>query len=33
MESAKLNGLDPKAYLRDILTRIADHRLVAYRAS
>ena len=24
-ETAKLNGLDPEAYLRDILTRIADH--------
>lgn len=25
IETVKLNGLDPEAYLRDILTRIADH--------
>ena len=25
VETAKLNGLDPYAYLRDVLTRIADH--------
>lgn len=25
IETAKINGLDPEAYLRDILTRIADH--------
>lgn len=23
--TAKLNGLDPEAYLHDVLTRIADH--------
>lgn len=25
IETAKLNGLDPEAWLRDVLTRIADH--------
>jgi hypothetical protein len=25
VETAKLNGLDPQAYLRKVLTRIADH--------
>nr|WP_272869005.1 transposase domain-containing protein [Agrobacterium tumefaciens] len=27
IETAKLNGLDPEAYLRYVLTRIADHRI------
>ncbi len=25
VETAKLNGLDPQAYLREVLTQIADH--------
>jgi transposase len=25
IETAKLNGLEPRAYLRDIFARIADH--------
>ena len=25
VETAKLNGLDPQAYLREVLARIADH--------
>ena len=25
IETAKLNGVDPQAYLADVLTRIADH--------
>jgi transposase len=25
IESCKLNGVDPQAYLTDILARIADH--------
>jgi transposase len=25
--TAKLNGLDPEAYLREVLQRIADHRI------
>ena len=25
VETAKLNGLDPKGYLREVLGRIADH--------
>ena len=27
IETAKFNGLDPEAYLRDVLTRIADHKV------
>ena len=25
VETAKLNGIDPEAYLREVFTRIADH--------
>jgi hypothetical protein len=25
IETAKLNGLDPELYLREVLSRIADH--------
>ena len=27
IETAKLNGLDPEAYVRDVLGRIADHHI------
>lgn len=27
IQTAKLNGLDPEAYLRDVLTRIAEHKI------
>jgi transposase len=27
IETAKLDGRDPEAYLRDVLTRIADHAI------
>jgi len=27
IETAKLNGLDPEAYLRDVIARIADHSI------
>ena len=26
-ESAKLNGIDPQAWLTDVLSRIADHKV------
>jgi transposase len=27
IETAKLNGVDPKAWLTDVLSRIADHKI------
>jgi transposase len=27
IETVKLNGVDPKAWLTDVLSRIADHRI------
>ena len=27
IETAKLNAIDPEAYLRDIIGRIADHKI------
>ena len=27
VETAKLNGLDPEAYLREVFARIAEHRI------
>jgi hypothetical protein len=27
IESAKLNGVDPQAWLTDVLNRIADHKI------
>jgi transposase len=27
IETAKMSGLDPEAYLRDVLARINDHRI------
>jgi hypothetical protein len=27
IETAKMNGLDPEAYLRDVIGRIADHAI------
>lgn len=27
IETCKLNAIDPEAYIRDILTRIADHKI------
>jgi hypothetical protein len=31
VETAKLNGLDPEPYLRDVLERVADHPHQAHR--
>jgi len=30
--TAKLNGIDPESYLRNVLSRIADHRSSASRS-
>jgi len=30
ISTAKLNDIYPEAYLRDVLTRIADHRVIAH---
>jgi hypothetical protein len=27
IETAKLNGIDPQAWLTDVLSRIADHKI------
>jgi hypothetical protein len=27
IETAKMNGVDPQAYLTDVLTRIHDHKI------
>ena len=27
IETAKMNGVDPQAWLTDVLTRIADHKI------
>ena len=27
METAKLNNVDPQAWLKDVLSRITDHRI------
>jgi hypothetical protein len=32
MQTAKLNGVDPQAWLADILTRIADHKITELAA-
>ena len=28
IETAKLNGVDPQAWLTDVLDRIADHKII-----
>jgi transposase len=28
IDTAKLNGIDPQAWLADVLARIADHKIV-----
>jgi IS66 C-terminal element len=33
VESAKLNGLDPEKYLRDVFERIAEHPIKPHRGT